>query len=371
MRRRQLRGLHANRVGREIRPVDAGRIVSTAGKPFVRTSAQIRSTTCCGESGSPNTSIVRRRPASLTIFPRGLSRLAQLGNRLPDVRLAEYRIRNRFSGAGISVDSTKPRGCTELYMDTHQRVRFNCAVNWPFARRTNRREGDGGSSKLEIRDSNEVSKFQVEIISGDSAITDEYVFGNSAFELLSSSSFAIVGHFLTNAPATFAAVRGGACLGAVVNLGIYQLAYDRRRTSPWLARLGARCRYGRRSIGFRLLVGGSSVGSATFSVRSSWSPHALGAVLRLPRPHCIGWKSESAGTCVPIGRAFGRPARAFGGDASLAVRHSHGIADVDDDTATFIDIDEQTIPDSLTIPGTIAALLIATVCTAPVLPIVR
>ncbi len=36
--------------------------------------------------------------------------------------------------------------------------------------------------------------------------------------------------------------------------------------------------------------------------------------------------------------------------------------------ATFIDIDEQTIPDSLTIPGTIAALLIAALCSAPVLP---
>ena len=36
--------------------------------------------------------------------------------------------------------------------------------------------------------------------------------------------------------------------------------------------------------------------------------------------------------------------------------------------ATFIDIDEQTIPDSLSIPGTIAALLIAALCSAPVLP---
>ena len=42
--------------------------------PCARTSLQIRSTTWLGVSGSPNTSIVRRRPASLTTLPRGLSR---------------------------------------------------------------------------------------------------------------------------------------------------------------------------------------------------------------------------------------------------------------------------------------------------------
>ena len=36
--------------------------------------------------------------------------------------------------------------------------------------------------------------------------------------------------------------------------------------------------------------------------------------------------------------------------------------------ATFIDIDEQTIPDAVTVPGTIIALLLAAFCTSPALP---
>ena len=44
---------------------------STAASPRSRTSPQIRSTTCTGESGSPNTSIVFCRPASLTTSPLG------------------------------------------------------------------------------------------------------------------------------------------------------------------------------------------------------------------------------------------------------------------------------------------------------------
>src|SRR5262249_30744982 len=39
--------------------------------------------------------------------------------------------------------------------------------------------------------------------------------------------------------------------------------------------------------------------------------------------------------------------------------------------ATFIDIDEQTIPDAITIPGTIIGLLIAALCSAPVLPMLQ
>ena len=54
----------------------------------MRTSEQIRSTTAAGDSGSPNTSIVFCRPASLTTLPAGESFARSCGDRLPGVGLA-------------------------------------------------------------------------------------------------------------------------------------------------------------------------------------------------------------------------------------------------------------------------------------------
>ena len=71
---RQLGGRDAQRLGRQLRPCrSAPSSRAPPPGPAARTSPQIRSTTSGGESGSPKTSIVRRRPASLTTLPRGLS----------------------------------------------------------------------------------------------------------------------------------------------------------------------------------------------------------------------------------------------------------------------------------------------------------
>ena len=47
--------------------------LGSCSRPRLRTSAQIRSTTCWGVSGSPNAAIVRARPRGLTTSPAGLS----------------------------------------------------------------------------------------------------------------------------------------------------------------------------------------------------------------------------------------------------------------------------------------------------------
>ena len=67
-------GRNADRLGRELGLVDPGRIVEHGRQALLAHVAADPLDDLGGESGSPKTSIVRRRPASLTTSPRGLSR---------------------------------------------------------------------------------------------------------------------------------------------------------------------------------------------------------------------------------------------------------------------------------------------------------
>jgi leader peptidase (prepilin peptidase) / N-methyltransferase len=160
----------------------------------------------------------------------------------------------------------------------------------------------------------------------------------------------------------------GSCLGALVNLGIYRLAYDRRRISPWSRTKGKTLaptavdripiigwwfqRRFERSLGPK------------FWVRPMLLELCFGlatAALYWMEIEALAWNIAPDWPGIrPEGNAF------------VAILHCQFAIHIGlivlMTVATFIDIDEQTIPDSLSIPGTIAALLIAALCSAPVLP---
>jgi len=160
----------------------------------------------------------------------------------------------------------------------------------------------------------------------------------------------------------------GACLGSLINLGIYRLAYQRRRISPWSFTRG---KIPRRSwvdcvpvFGWWRLRREEKLQGRGFWVRPMLIElcFALGvAALYVLEVNQYALNM----TEVWPGR---RPTEAqFVG--LLHVQFAiHVVLLAVMLVATFIDIDEQTIPDVVTVPGTVVALLLAAFCTSPALP---
>ncbi|MCC7087023.1 MAG: prepilin peptidase [Pirellulales bacterium] len=160
---------------------------------------------------------------------------------------------------------------------------------------------------------------------------------------------------------------GGACLGAVINLGIYRLAYFRRRISPWGR---TRDMPLKRSWFDRIPIVGwwALRREARFHGKGFWvRPMLVELGFALGLVALYWWELERfAINYWPQPNAHPRDA------ASLWAIHGqfsvHVVLLVLMAIATFIDIDEQTIPDSITVPGTIAGLLIAASGRMPVVP---
>jgi prepilin signal peptidase PulO-like enzyme (type II secretory pathway) len=160
----------------------------------------------------------------------------------------------------------------------------------------------------------------------------------------------------------------GACLGALVNLGIYRLAYLRRRISPWSFTRGEVPRRGWRQ---RIPIIG------WFSLRREEKLHGPGFWIRpmlielcfalgLPALYWLEVDKLALNTSSllpglrPVGPQF---------QAALQAQFAiHVVLLAFMAVATFIDIDEQTIPDIVSVPGTMMALLLAVLCTSPALP---
>ena len=148
----------------------------------------------------------------------------------------------------------------------------------------------------------------------------------------------------------------GACLGAVANLGIYRLAYDRRRISPWSRTRG---KMPARTAADRIPIIGwwfqrrlSDFFGEKFWVRPMLLELCFGlatAALYWMEIESLAWNVRADWPGIrPAGAAFAATLHwQFAIHIGLIMLMA---------VATFIDIDEQTIPDSLTIPGTIAAL---------------
>jgi prepilin signal peptidase PulO-like enzyme (type II secretory pathway) len=163
----------------------------------------------------------------------------------------------------------------------------------------------------------------------------------------------------------------GACLGAVVNLGIYRLAYLRRRISPWSRTRG---RMPPRGLLDRVPIIG------WWNLRREAKIHGRGFWIRPMLLELTFGIGIAALYWLEIGELIVNRAPAFpgiwpNGAAAMTLVHFqfaiHVVLLVLLAMATFIDIDEQTIPDAITIPGTIIGLSIAALCSAPVLPMLQ
>jgi leader peptidase (prepilin peptidase) / N-methyltransferase len=163
----------------------------------------------------------------------------------------------------------------------------------------------------------------------------------------------------------------GACLGAAVNLGIYRLAYLRRRISPWSHTRG---RLPPRGLLDRIpIVGWWNLGrEAKMHGRGFWIRPMLLELAFGIGIAALYWLEIGE---LAINRDTAFPGVRPGDGAAITLLHYqfaiHVVLLALMAVATFIDIDEQTVPDAVTIPGTIIGLSIAALCSAPVLPLLQ
>jgi len=163
----------------------------------------------------------------------------------------------------------------------------------------------------------------------------------------------------------------GCCVGAVINLGIYRLAWNPRPIGPWSgrhAKAPSRQLWDRVPvIGWLGLSREASLHGAGFWIRPMTLELFVGGVFAL----LYGWEVVACGLVpkailVPIG--FPNPAQI----ALPLIRHqqltAHLVLFCFMLAAFWIDIDEMTIPDGMTIPGTLAGLAIVTLWPYALLP---
>jgi prepilin signal peptidase PulO-like enzyme (type II secretory pathway) len=173
----------------------------------------------------------------------------------------------------------------------------------------------------------------------------------------------------------------GCCVGVVINLGIYRLAWNPRPIGPWsrpdpAAR--APCTHGRRRFWDRLPVIGwlglrreAALHGAGYWIRPMSLELLTGAVFAL-----LYWWEVVLCSLVPRFPQVFVPVGSFDPAkiefALAAIRHEQFLAHVVLFcfmlVAFWIDVDEMTIPDGVTIPGTLAGLVLVTLWPSALLP---
>ena len=149
----------------------------------------------------------------------------------------------------------------------------------------------------------------------------------------------------------------GACLGGLVNLGTYRLAWRPRRISPWSlpsAEAPSRRKFDRLPVfGWLGLRREADLHGTCFWVRPMLVELLCGAGLA-----ALYW--------LEIGRQALQP----GGVPSVlhAQFAAHAILIALMAVGSLIDLDEKTIPDTITIPGALLGLLAAALCPWSMLP---
>lgn len=153
----------------------------------------------------------------------------------------------------------------------------------------------------------------------------------------------------------------GACVGGLLNLGVYRLAWHRRRISPWSQRpeeAGPRAWYDRVPIlGWLSLSRESGIHGAGFWIRPMLVELLAGAGLAA----LYWWEIHQHGLILP-GVA---PPSGLVLHATLA---SHLVLISLMIVASLIDVDEKIIPDSITVSGTLFALAAASAFPWSLLP---
>ncbi len=160
----------------------------------------------------------------------------------------------------------------------------------------------------------------------------------------------------------------GACVGSLVNLGVYRLGWRRRAISPWSppeAGAGPRRPLDRVPIlGWFTLRREAALHGAGFWVRPMLVELALGVGLAALYQWEIGCKG-----LLPAGFPF------RSSPDLLTLLHcqyfAHATLIALMLAASLIDADEKTIPDAITVPGALVGLLLAAVCPWSLLPDAR
>jgi leader peptidase (prepilin peptidase) / N-methyltransferase len=155
----------------------------------------------------------------------------------------------------------------------------------------------------------------------------------------------------------------GLVIGAAVNWGIYAFAWNSRPISPWLAK--SKDVPPRRWHDFLPLVGWFTLSrEAPLHGRGFWvRPLLIELGCGLGLAALYWW--EVNGYLVP---PWASAVLARMPELTHAQFLAHATLIALMLVATFIDFDEQTIPDSITVPGTLFGLLFAALCPASLLP---
>ncbi len=159
----------------------------------------------------------------------------------------------------------------------------------------------------------------------------------------------------------------GLALGGLVNWAIYSLAWHRRAISPWSAPTAKAPprRWSDRLpvVGWLGLRREASLHGRGFWARPMLIELAMGLGLA-----ALYWWEVSGGLLSPRIP----PAVADGAIGDLHAQFfAHAILFVLLMAATFIDFDEKTIPDSITVPGVLLALLVVSIWPSALLPVTK
>jgi leader peptidase (prepilin peptidase)/N-methyltransferase len=169
-----------------------------------------------------------------------------------------------------------------------------------------------------------------------------------------------------------AALAAGLVAGAVVNWAVYALAWNRRAISPWSS---PHEKASPRRVGDRLPVVGwlGLRRDAALHGRRFWvRPLAVELLMGLGWAALYWWEvgrqglvaEQFAAIAGPL--AGGQLAAPWG--TTVATFASHALLIALMAAASLIDIDEKTIPDGITVPGTLLGLLLATILPMSLLP---
>lgn len=155
----------------------------------------------------------------------------------------------------------------------------------------------------------------------------------------------------------------GAFIGGQINRGIYRLAWDRRAIGPWSARHAnappRRALDRLPIVGWFFLRREEPIHGSGFWVRPLLIEVATAAGLA----GLYAWEVVARGIAPPLPTL----------PPSAAMLHasfiSHSLLCGLMLVATFIDFDEKTIPDAITVPGTVLGLLLAALLPESLLPV--
>ncbi|MBA3484926.1 MAG: prepilin peptidase [Pirellulales bacterium] len=165
------------------------------------------------------------------------------------------------------------------------------------------------------------------------------------------------------------AAAGGLLAGAFVNWAAYALAWNQRPVSPWsAAHPSAPARRASDRVPFWGWFGlrrESAVHGRGFWIR----PLAVELVMAAGWAALYWWEVDQQGLVARQFESFLQNANLSAPTwTTVATFASHALLVTLMAAASLIDIDEKTIPDGITTPGTLLALVLATVCPMSLLP---